>query len=467
MGKIKDFLNKNFYQIFSDSHLLYTIIFFASALVISMLSLVPRADIGNFVLFLSTSISLTYIILMFIGLIPALKDFLFSEEKRFDRNKIIGFFGVYLISFLITILYFLFGSSSNLTIEFFGWDTLLPILFIIIFFGWNLLQIIFLRSGMEAVSEKIEQRILSEHASLDTKDTFSMIFVIIAIIVAILLQFALIFYYLPQFSSIGGDLFIWFFVINIVIFIIITISSWRLITLYLRSKRNDTPNIFSSFFYMFIWLYIAYRTFSFFSALQGEADLGTDIFTTLMDIFLMVLTAVMVLRSLGGKVLGTTIFNKNNMPFFLYAFTMLYIQGQIIMITGAGNLIGVFSNRNQINLVNNFLIILITIGFYMWYSSFTLQRKGLIERNLFTREEIIKILLNYREHLDKLGYLNKEQLGEAELKTFLDKEKISSEEVFEKKEALELEESKLSEISEKRIEAESKVDSEKQKRELE
>ncbi|MBD3211836.1 MAG: hypothetical protein GF311_04435 [Candidatus Lokiarchaeota archaeon] len=432
MGKIKEFLNKNFYKIFNDSHIFYTIIFFISALFVALLSLVPLTNVGNVVLFLSTSISLTFILLMFIALIPALREFLFSEEKRFDRNKIIGFLGTYLISFIITLIYFLLGSSTNLTVEFFGWDVLLPILFIVIFFGWNLLQILFLRSGIETLSEKIEKKILPDYESLDKKEKISLIIMICAVIIPILLQIALLVFFNPLFSSLGGEMYTWFILISVVMFIIIAITSWRLIILYMKSTANNTPNIFSPFFFIFIWLYLSYRTFSFLNSLQGAGNVGADIFTAFMDILLMILTAILVLRSLGGKLFGATIFNEDNMPFFLYAFTMLYIQGQIIMITGAGNLIGVFSDQNQVDMVNNFLIIIITVGFYLWYSSFMLQRKGLIERTLFTREEIIEILKNYREHLDNLGYIKKQDLGKAELKTFLEKQKISSEEIFEK-----------------------------------
>lgn len=456
MGKIKNFLNKHFYKIFSDSHLFYTIIFFVAAFLIAVLSLIPLANVGNIVLFLSTSISLSYIILMFIGLIPALKDFLFSEEKIFDKNKILGFLGAYLVSFLITIIYFIFGPSTNLTVEFLGWDVLLPALFIIIFFGWNLLQIIFLRSGMETISEKIEDKLLPVSSSLGKKQKLSLLFLVIAVIIPPLLQIALIFAYAPSFSSGGGIIFTWFVVVIIGMFIIIAMTTWRIITLYIRSKNNETPNIFSSFFYIFIWLYISYRAFSFLNSLRGEANVGADIFTALIDVLLVVLTAILVLRSLGGKVFSAIIFNKNNMPFFLYAFTMLYIQGQIIMITGAGNLVGVFSNQNQVDLVNNFLIIIITFGFYIWYSSYSLQRKGLIQRTLFTQEEIVNIIMNYRKHLEKLGYVDSENLTEAELKSFLEKQKISPEDVFEEEEEESIE---PEEVFEQTSESESKKSS--------
>jgi hypothetical protein len=104
---------------------------------------------------------------------------------------------------------------------------------------------------------------------------------------------------------------------------------------------------------------------------------------------------------------------------------MLYIEGQIIMITGAGSLAGVFSNRDQINLINNVLILLITLIFYLWYSGYVLQRKGLILRTHFTPKEVIEILKDYRINLEMRGLLDKKKPDEHEFQKFLDDQKIT------------------------------------------
>ncbi|MHA2131706.1 MAG: hypothetical protein ACW99L_17195, partial [Promethearchaeota archaeon] len=98
MSKIQDFLDKHFHKIFNNSHFLYTIIFFLSALFIALVSLIPGTEVGSVILFLATTFSLTFIFLMFEGLIPQLEKYIFSPEKKFDLRKFVFFFVNYLIS---------------------------------------------------------------------------------------------------------------------------------------------------------------------------------------------------------------------------------------------------------------------------------------------------------------------------------------------------------------------------------
>ena len=112
----------------------------------------------------------------------------------------------------------------------------------------------------------------------------------------------------------------------LVIFLILIITSWRLLTLYQRSKKNNSTNAFSSIFYVLIWIILWFRSFSFLNSLLNvtQASTDPDIVSSLIDILLLFFTAVMVLRGLGEKVYDSFIFNANNMPFFLFAFTVLY-----------------------------------------------------------------------------------------------------------------------------------------------
>ncbi|MBD3198253.1 MAG: hypothetical protein GF317_24605 [Candidatus Lokiarchaeota archaeon] len=434
---VEKILGKHFYKILSESHLIYTLIFFLSAFFISILSLIPIPEVGNFILYFATTISLTFIFLMFVALIPPLNERLFSTEKKIDRDKIFGFLITFIASGIIVLIYFLFGSSQSIPIQFLGWDLFLPILFIIIYFGWNLAQIVFLKTGFEELSGRVEYKILPPNESIGKKETFSLIFLVLALITPVFLQIATLFgfqtYFIPQPGNLL-DPYAWFIGFNLVMFIIIAITSWRLIDLFLKSKRNNTPNIFSSVFYIFIWLYLWYRGFSFINAFKSSSQFGFDVFNALIDILLMIITAILVLRSLGKKVWGARVFTNNNMPFFLYSFTMLYIIGQIIMITGAGNLPGVFSDRDQINLVNNFLILIITIAFYLWYSEYVLQRKGYIIRRHFTQEEMVNLLKDYREHLERQGYIDINQIGWSEFESFLNQHNLESKKSISKEE---------------------------------
>ena len=150
-----------------------------------------------------------------------------------------------------------------------------------------------------------------------------------------------------------------------------------------------------------------------------QASTDPDIISSLIDILLLVFTSIMVLRGLGEKVYDSFIFNANNMPFFLYAFTLLYIEGQIIMITGAGTLTGIFANRNQINLYNNFLIIIITVIFYWWYSEYSLERKGFIIRKHYNPEDVAFVIQDFKEFLVNNNALDTNKIGEDKIQDFL------------------------------------------------
>ncbi|HUW89289.1 MAG TPA: hypothetical protein VMV43_02080, partial [Candidatus Nanopelagicaceae bacterium] len=229
-----------------------------------------------------------------------------------------------------------------------------------------------------------------------------------------------------------GNLFdplLWFNGWNIAMFAVIVITSWRLITIFIKSKRNETPNVFSSIFYILIWIIIWYRSFSFINSFRSVALAGgIDIFRILMDVLLMIFTAIMVLKGLGTKVTRFRIINENNLAFLLFAFTILYIEGQIVMVTGAGALSGSYTDRNQISMLNNFLILVVSISFYWWYSEYTLERKGLILRKAFKPEEVIVVVRDFKQYLINSGALSSEKITEREFQNFLRKEKLNIEE---------------------------------------
>lgn len=427
MSKVQDFIDKHFHQIFSNTHFFYTIAFLLSSLIIALLSFIPNA--GNAILFLATTFSLTFIFLMCEGLIPQLERYLFPPEKKFDQKKLICFLINYFIAFFIILPYFLAGKSNQLLIEFLGWDIALPIIFITIYFGWNLIQIFYLRIGFEDISVNVNEKVNDKFSSSKKKELIDILILIVALIIPVLIQLGTFFGFLPEFTPQSGDPtepLIWYAASNIIIVLIIIITSWRLITLFHRSRKFGSSNSYSSMFYILLWLIIWFRTFSFFSAMQGVVQTTTEleILTRLIDILLMVLTAFLVLKSLGDKIYDSVIFKPNNIAFFLFSFTLLYIEGQIIMITGVGSLTGVFADRNQINLINNFLIIIITVSFYWWYSEHALERKGFIIRTRFYPEDVVSIINDFKDFLETKDALDTNKIGDTEVQDFLDSKKI-------------------------------------------
>ena len=434
MSKIQAFLDEYFHKIFNNSHFLYTIVFVLSSFLIALLSFIPSPEVGNGILFLATTLSITFLFLMLEGLIPQLQQYLFSTEKKFDLRKIICFLINYFIAFALILPYFLIASSNQITIQFLAWDVVLPVIFLVIYFGWSLVQIFYLRIWFEDVSIKVDEKINDKHGTSKTKKLIDLILLIIALITPVLLQLATFLGFLSDFTPPSGDPqepLLWYAGCNIIILVIIFITSWRLITLFYKSRKISSTNSYSSMFYILIWLILWFRAFSFFNALRGAVQASTEgeVITRLIDILLMIITALLVLKSLGDKVYDSVIFRTNNMPFFLFAFTILYIEGQVIMVTGAGSLTGVFADRNQINLITNFLIILITVIFYWWYSEYSLERKGFIIKKRFYPDDVVLIVNDFKDYLETRGALGKNTVDETEIQNFLDAKNIKIQEV--------------------------------------
>jgi len=142
----------------------------------------------------------------------------------------------------------------------------------------------------------------------------------------------------------------------------------------------------------------------------------------------MIFTAILVIRGLGSRTFKYRIFNPNNLAFFLFAFTLIYIEGQIVMITGAGSISGTYTNRNQVNLVNNFGVLLITIIFYWFYSEYTLKKNGLILKQMFNQKEVIQIVTDFKSHLINRGTLDTGNFNDSDFQQFLRTKKLSDEE---------------------------------------
>ena len=428
-SKITDRISKLFHKIFEPSHIFYTITFFIIVILISLLGFIANPIIGNVLLFIASTFSLTFIFLTIFGVVPNLKSYLFSPDKKFDRRKILSLTIAFIISTVITASYYIFTSLPEFPIQFLRWDYVLPYLFVAIYFGWNVIQIFFIRVGFEQYSIKVDNWVLKDKEDFKQNQFLSSIFLILALAVPVLIQIGTFFGFIDYFEADPGNIFdplLWFNGWNIAMFVVIVIISWRLITIYIKSQRNQTPNVFSSIFYILIWIIIWYRSFSFINSFRSVAQAGgIDFFRILMDILLMIFTTIMVLKGLGTKVSRFRILNEDNLAFLLFAFTILYIEGQIVMITGAGALTGSFTDRNQISMLNNFLILVVTISFYWWYSEYTLERKNLILRKAFKPEEVIVVVRDFKEYLINTGALDSNRISDDEFQNFLKQKKLN------------------------------------------
>lgn len=428
-AKIIEKLSKMFHKIFEPSHIFYTITFFIVVIIISLLGFIANLIIGNVLIFVASTFSLTFIFLTIFGIVPKMKSYLFSPDKKFDRKKILSLIIAFGISTVINAFYFILTSLPEFPIQFLRWDYVLPYLFVFIYFGWNVIQIFFIRVGFEQYSIKVDNWVLKDKEDFKQNQFLSSIFLILALAVPVLIQIGTYLGFIDYFEADPGNLFdplLWFNGWNIAMFAVIVVISFRLITIYFKSIGNRTPNVFSSIFYILIWIIIWYRSFSFINSFRSVAQSGgIDFFRILMDIFLMIFTTIMVLKGLGTKITKYRILNEDNLAFILFAFTVLYIEGQIIMVTGAGVLSGSYTDRNQISMLNNFLILVVTIVFYWWYSEYILQRKGLILRKVFKPEEVILVVSDFKQYLINSGALDANRISNGEFQNFLEREKLN------------------------------------------
>jgi len=422
-SKIMIKLDKYFHKIFSPSHIAYTIFFFIEVLLLIVFYFLGSTTLGNVGLFLATVFALSFILLMFIGISSRFESFLFS--RSLDQHKTIIFVSTLGFSFVIVLLYFLLGHSTQIPIQFIGWDYILPGFYIIVYFGWNIAQIFFLKTEFEDIALKVDERVISD-SNANRNKYFSMIFLILAISIPILTQVGTYFAFIPFFepqNSTDSSL-LWFNGWNIAMYVAIFFISYRLVFLYTKSVKNDTHNIFSSIFFVLVWIIIWYRSFSFINSFRSVSSApGIDAFRAFIDILLMISTAILVIRGLGSRTFKFRIFNPNNLAFFLFAFTLIYIEGQIVMITGAGFIPATYTNRYQVNLVINFAVI-----FYWVYSEYTLKKNGLILKQNFNQKEVIEIVTDFKSHLINSGALDSEKINDWEFQNFLRNKKLIVEE---------------------------------------
>ncbi|MBY8988803.1 MAG: hypothetical protein KGD61_10140 [Candidatus Lokiarchaeota archaeon] len=432
-SKIGAKFDKFFHKIFNPSHIAYTILFFIEVLILILFFFLGSTNLGDIGLFLATTFSLSFIILMFLGAYSKFDRYLFS--KSLDQQKTLIFAGSLGFSVIVILIYFFFGSSTQIPIEFLGWDYILPGFYILIYFGWNMAQVFFLKTSFENISDSVNSKILPNR-ELNKNKIISVVFLILALSLAILTQLGTYFAFIPFFEPQSPDYSLeplwWFNGWNVAMYVVILLISYRLIFLYIKSMKNDSYNIFSSVFFILIWLIVWYRSFSFINSFRSvtEAEaLGIDAFRAVIDVLLMIFTAILVIRGLGSKTFKFRIFNPNNLAFFLFAFTLIYIEGQIIMITGAGSISGTYTNRSQVNLTNNFIVLLITIVFYWVYSEYILEKKGLIVKKLFKQEEVIQVVSEFKNYLINSGALDSNKVTDWEFKNYLKTKKLMNDEI--------------------------------------
>lgn len=380
---IRKILHDQFHGILDEEKVIYTIVFFLGAIIISLFSLFGNTQTWPLTATEATTtiFFLGFLILMILAMIPLFKKHMFGPIKEWRKKLII--MGIsFGIAAVLTYL-FMDATGSTFPIYFLRHSVLLPVIFIIVFIGWNVIQIHFIKEGLEQVSMNTELKYFQKAKNQTKRVYYSKIFLVIALATPFILHIITSAIFNIEFKDVGdpavyNTFLAWAILMGILLF---TTDYWQL-SLYRKSMENQTPNIFSSMFFILLQIIFWFRSFGFINSFRSATKTGSDIFIIIGNVFLLAFTSIMVLRGLAERVKKSRLLSEDSMPFLVYAFTILYVAGQVAMILNG------LQTRDQVNIMNNALTLVASLVYYFWYSNYILQRKGYVQRNLLTLPEV-------------------------------------------------------------------------------
>jgi hypothetical protein len=345
------------------------------------------------------------------------------EEGEFKKKAIIC-----LISFgLGSILPIVYGNTQ-FAISWLGFSELLPIIFVVVFIGWNLIQIHFVKGSFQEISMQVENKLIVQKEDQKRKNTYIILFLVMGLLTPLILHTLTVIGFWSDFESIRATdeaAFNTFIGWMILMFVIIIATDYWQIRLYVKSKKNETPNVFSNMFYILISILLWFRSFGFINTFRSSTaqTIGSEIFLGIGNVFLLGLTSIMVLRGLAERVKKSGIFNEDSIPFLVYALTIMYVTGQVVMIQGG------FDNKQSLDMFNNSLLLITGLLYYLWYSNYILQREGWIGKSYMTLDEVKSVVFEFANDLKEEIPAQKNVI-DKQLSILLDNYKLSVVKLF-------------------------------------
>ena len=412
---ILKFLNKQFTGIFERSKIFFTLIFLGGAIVIAFLALGKSNGFKNATNILTLIFVLGFLFLMICAFIRVLAKHLFAEEGWF--TKILITVMAFALSIIITLLWFHFGEDS-VTIPFFKFSQLLPYIFIITFLGWNILQIHFIKDGINSVSVKVENRLINGQVDSKKKNITAISMLVISLIVPLIAHVFTVWAFWADAQALTdpnatAKFIAWVVIIGL---LFLGLDGWQ-VWLFVKSNKFHAANVYSNFFYLLISLVIWFRTYGFITSFViAISTTGTNVFNAFGNILLVILTAIFVLKMIASRIKKTNKLNEDAIPFLVFTLTIMYIAGQVVLIIGS-------VSTNNVNIANNSILLISSVFYYLWYSQFILQRKGYIKRNLFTIEEVKGVMNKFADEMKVKSPHDSEKIDKT-LAILLDEQKI-------------------------------------------
>ncbi len=422
--QVLQFVNSNFSNVFSSTHWVYTLIFFVMALFIAILRLFKDYfdNILLFALYVATALVFAFFILFVIASADASAPLVVhgTNLKKFGLFMLL--FG---LSVGITTLAFYGSESFPLQYQL---DTMLPVLYMLIFFGWNVIQIFFIKKGIEDISIKVEQKAFKGETSTEGKNGKGTAFLLLGIIVPASMLvgvIALLFY-----GDTSSGYLLWNHPIGQVVFIawlsamvlLLGASSFNALVLYKQTVKHETPSVFSSIAHMLFLVYILFRSYQFINAAgKSFQDPGQSmsLANDLLDAVIMVLTLLLLFKGLGSKLSRASFFNKNNLPFMTFLFSTVVIMGNMVLVLGI-NVGGSTVEMPQalVSAINGFMMMAVAVIYYFLYLKRALAQRDQLEKDNYSLHEVQKLFVDYTDTI--AGKFTMEKAGlHSEMERFL------------------------------------------------
>ncbi|MEX2729581.1 MAG: hypothetical protein Q6353_020150 [Candidatus Sigynarchaeum springense] len=399
--QVLDFVNANFSNVFSSTHWPYTLLFFVMALFIAILRFFEGSLL--FALYVATSLVFTFFVLFVLASLDSSAP-LVLEGPNF--KKLLVFMVLFAISVGLTALAF-YGSES-FPVQY-QLDTMLPILYMLLFFGWNVIQIFFIKKGFEAMSAKIEQKAFKGETSIEGKKDKGVAFLVLGIavpagmfvgIVALLFHDASSSGYLLWNDPLGQVIFIAWLAGMV---ILLAAASFNAAVLFKQTTKHETPSVFSSFVHMLFFVYILYRSYQFINALGNsfqDPNQANYWASDLLDACIMVLTLLLLFKGLGSKLSRASLFTRKNLPFMTFLFSSAVIMGNMVLVLGiqvGGATVQV--PQAVVSTVNAFMMMAVAVIYYFLYLKRALAQRDQLEKDTYTLHEVQRLFVEYTDTL--------------------------------------------------------------------
>lgn len=349
-------------------------------------------------------------------------------------------------------------------LDFFTFQSFFGMILALAFFGWNAFQIFFVKMSIEnqAINAEAKFRIKNEDIENNKKQqkikirnyliVFIPLFVHIVFVVLFILMDTAEFYsfldtppsfiekFTPEYfyynewvtenaGTIPSDLsnfviFLTYYfpavwinyrpllavlIWTILVLILIIALTAKQISLYKLSRKNETPNIFSGTFFLIFFIFLYLKLFAIINTGIGMATpsgqsqpdnfLG-QVVDWITSIVLMLITIFNLLRGFGKRVqarVGKAKITQFNLTFLMFLLVSTYWGGQWSLISSEG------LTKEGLRIATGFIVVIVYVGFYYWYSGWILERRGFIRKQSFTltetKEMMTELSLDIKENL--------------------------------------------------------------------